>query len=81
MELMEINDIKEPLVIENANLNHLNKENSAWDNLDETVVEQKLNSPLNEGPSEPSVCNSKTGGNEFTINNYPDPLINFKISI
>ena len=30
-----------------------------------------------EGPSEPSVRNSKTGDNEFTINSYPDPSIKY----
>ena len=45
--------------------------------MNETVGEQKVNCPLYEGPSEPSVRNSKTGGNEFTINNYPDPSIKY----
>jgi len=45
--------------------------------LNENVGEQKLNCPLYEGPSEPSVRNSKAGANEFTINNYPDPRIKY----
>ena len=45
--------------------------------MNETVGEKKVNCPLYEGPSEPSVRNFKTGGNEFTINNYPDPLIKY----
>ena len=45
--------------------------------MNETVGEEKLNSPLYEGPSEPSVRNSKTGGNEFTINNYPGSLTKY----
>ena len=45
--------------------------------MNETVGEQKVNCPLYEGPSEPSVRNFKTGGNEFTINNYPDPSIKY----
>ena len=45
--------------------------------MNENVGEQKLNSPLYEGPSEPSVRNSKTGGNKFTINNYSDPSIKY----
>jgi len=32
---------------------------------------------LYEGPSEPSICNSKTGDNKFTINNYPHPSIKY----
>ena len=55
---------------ENANSNHLNKENTSGDNLNETVGKQKFNSTLYKGPSEPSIRNSKTGDNEFTINNY-----------
>ena len=45
--------------------------------MNENVGEQKLNCPLYEGPSEPSVRNSKAGANEFTINNYPDPRIKY----
>ena len=45
--------------------------------MNENVGEQKLNCPLYEGPSEPSVRNSKAGANEFTINNYPYPRIKY----
>ena len=45
--------------------------------IEPVVGEQKVNCPLYEGPSEPSVRNFKTGGNDFTINNYPDPSIKY----
>ena len=62
---------------ENENLNHLNKENTSGDNLNVIVGEQKLNSSLYEGLSEQGICNSKTGGNKFIINNYPEPSIKY----
>ena len=45
--------------------------------MNETVGEQKVSCPLYEGPSEPSARNFKTGGNEVTINNYPDHSIKY----
>ena len=52
--------MKEALVRENENLNHLNKVNTSGDNLNESFGELKVDYPLYEGPSEPSVHNSKT---------------------
>ena len=69
--------MKEALVRKHGNLNDLNKQSTSGDNLNENVGEQKLNCPLYEGPSEPSVHNSRTGDNKFTINNYPHPSIKY----
>jgi hypothetical protein len=76
MDQTEINDTQEASESENANLD-INEENTSGDNLNKIVGEQKFNAPLDEALPAPSVPNSQTGGNECTINKYPDPFIKY----